>query len=181
MLLQTVWLINAKKLWWESLILQESCRPESSKRSWNPYDLVEIISVPISPHLVVVHTHSSSRRIGVKESSASLIAQLVKNPPACRRPRFNSWVGKICWRRDRLPTPIFLGFPCGSAGENWVWSLGWEDPLEKDKSAPVFWPGEFRGLSWSMGLQGIGHNWATSVCMLSARPVFDFIWFWQNQ
>ena len=28
-------------------------------------------------------------------------------------PPFNSWVGKICWRRDRLPTPVFLGFPCG--------------------------------------------------------------------
>ena len=27
-----------------------------------------------------------------------------------RRPQFNSWVGKICWRRDRLPTPVFLGF-----------------------------------------------------------------------
>ena len=26
---------------------------------------------------------------------ASLIAQLVKNPPLCRRPWFNSWVGKI--------------------------------------------------------------------------------------
>ena len=25
--------------------------------------------------------------------------------------------GKICWRRDRLPTPVFLGFPCGSTGE----------------------------------------------------------------
>ena len=24
-----------------------------------------------------------------------------------RRPHFNSWVGKIPWRRDRLPTPIF--------------------------------------------------------------------------
>ena len=21
------------------------------------------------------------------------------------------------WRRDRLPTPVFLGFPCGSAGK----------------------------------------------------------------
>ena len=28
-----------------------------------------------------------------------------------------SWVGKILWRRDRLPTPVFLSFPCGSAGE----------------------------------------------------------------
>ena len=35
----------------------------------------------------------------------------------CRRPRFNSWVRKIPWRRDRLPTPVFLGFPCGSAGK----------------------------------------------------------------
>ena len=32
-------------------------------------------------------------------------------------PQFNSWVGKICWRRDRLPTPVFLGFPGGSAGK----------------------------------------------------------------
>ena len=28
-----------------------------------------------------------------------------------------SWIGKIPWRRDRLPTPVFLGFPCGSAGK----------------------------------------------------------------
>ena len=45
---------------------------------------------------------------------ASLMAQLVKNLPECRRPQFNCWVRKIPWRRDRLPTPVFLGFPCGS-------------------------------------------------------------------
>ena len=32
-------------------------------------------------------------------------------------PWFNSWVGNFLWRRDRLPTPVFLGFPCGSAGK----------------------------------------------------------------
>ena len=48
---------------------------------------------------------------------ASLIAQLVKIWLQCRRPQFDPWVGKICWRRDRLPTPVFLGFPCGSAGK----------------------------------------------------------------
>ena len=32
-------------------------------------------------------------------------------------PWFDSWVGKIRWRRDRLPTPVFLGFPCGSASK----------------------------------------------------------------
>ena len=45
---------------------------------------------------------------------ASLIAQLVKNPPAMR---FNSWVGKIPWGKARLPTPVFLDFPCSSAGK----------------------------------------------------------------
>ena len=37
----------------------------------------------------------------------SLVAQLVKNPPECRRPGFDPWVGKIPWRRERLPTPVF--------------------------------------------------------------------------
>ena len=45
---------------------------------------------------------------------ASLVPQLVKNPPAV-------------W-------------------ETWVRSLGWEDPLEKGRTTPVFWPGEFHGL-----------------------------------
>ena len=29
----------------------------------------------------------------------------------------DSWILKICWRRDRLPTPVFWGFPCGSVGK----------------------------------------------------------------
>ena len=35
----------------------------------------------------------------------------------CRRLWFDSWVRKVCWRGDRLPTSVFLGFPCGSADE----------------------------------------------------------------
>ena len=35
---------------------------------------------------------------------------VVKNPPQCRRPRFNPWVGKIPWRRKWQPTPVFLAF-----------------------------------------------------------------------
>ena len=38
---------------------------------------------------------------------ASLMAQLVKNPPAMQETQFDSWVRKILWRRDRLPTPVF--------------------------------------------------------------------------
>ena len=35
-----------------------------------------------------------------------------------------SWVGKIHWRRDRLPTPVFLEFPCGSAGKESACNMG---------------------------------------------------------
>ena len=38
---------------------------------------------------------------------ASLVAQWVKNRPQCRRPGFDPWVGRIPWRRERLPTPVF--------------------------------------------------------------------------
>ena len=37
----------------------------------------------------------------------SLIAQLVKNLPAMRRPHFDSWVGMIPWRGEWLLTPVF--------------------------------------------------------------------------
>ena len=47
---------------------------------------------------------------------ASLIAQLIIFR-WCRRHWFDSCVGKICWRRDRLPTPLFLGFLSGSDGK----------------------------------------------------------------
>ena len=42
----------------------------------------------------------------------------------CRRPQFDSWVRKVCWRRDRLPTPVFLGFPFGSAGKEFSYNAG---------------------------------------------------------
>ena len=35
------------------------------------------------------------------------MAQLVKNPPAVGRPGFNPWIGKMPWRREKLPTPVF--------------------------------------------------------------------------
>ena len=32
---------------------------------------------------------------------------VVKNPSSSRRHGFYPWVGKIPWRRERLPTPVF--------------------------------------------------------------------------
>ena len=36
------------------------------------------------------------------------MAQLVKNPPAMWRHGFDPCLGKSPWRRERLPTPVFL-------------------------------------------------------------------------
>ena len=38
----------------------------------------------------------------------TLVTQKVKNLPATWRSRFDPWVGKIPWRRQWLPTPVFL-------------------------------------------------------------------------
>ena len=92
----------------------------------------------------------------------------------CRRPQFDSWVGKIPWRRDRLSTPVFFGFPGGSDSEESICNeqdlgsiLGWEDPLEEGMathSSILAWRipwTEEPGRLHSMGSQRVGHNWAT--------------------
>ena len=45
---------------------------------------------------------------------AFLVAQLVKNSPAKQETLVQFLGRKIPLRRDRLPTPVFLGFPGGS-------------------------------------------------------------------
>ena len=53
--------------------------------------------------------------------------------------------------------------------DTWVWSLGWEDPLEKGMAPhsrilawKIPWRGETGGLQ-SMGLQRVRHDWATNT------------------
>ena len=55
---------------------------------------------------------------------------------------------KICWRRDRLPTPVFLGFPCGSAGKESACNMGDLGSVpglgrfpEEGKGYPLQYPG----------------------------------------
>ena len=47
-----------------------------------------------------------------------------------------SCVRKIRWRRDRLPTPVFLGFPCGSAGKESACNVGDLGPIRELGSSP---------------------------------------------
>ena len=57
------------------------------------------------PGLIPGLGRSAGEGIGyqLQFSWASLVAQLVKNLPAMRE----TWVGKIPWRREQLPTPVF--------------------------------------------------------------------------
>ena len=45
---------------------------------------------------------------GTISFGASLVAQMVKNPPAVLEIWFNPWVRRMPWRREWLPAPIFL-------------------------------------------------------------------------
>ena len=49
---------------------------------------------------------------------------MVKDACQCRRPGFKSWVRKTHWRRNRVPTLVLLGFPCGSAGKESACNAG---------------------------------------------------------
>ena len=73
------------------------------------------------PLMLSLLQHSeNTAQFSLLKKRASLVAQLVKNPPAMQ--------------------------------ETWVQTLGWEDPLEKERlPTPVFWPGEFHGLYSSWG------------------------------
>ena len=93
--------------------------------------------------------------------------QLVRIPLQCRRPQFDSWVRKIHWRRDRLPTPVFLGFPGGSAGKESACNVGDLGSMPRLGRSPGKGKGyslQYSGLEKSMDcmeLQRVRHDWVT--------------------
>ena len=92
--------------------------------------------------------------IFIKRNEYPLIVQLVKNQPAMQETQFHSWVGKICWRKDRLPTPVFLGFPYGSAGKEFACNVGDLDSipgLGRSSGEGKDYPLQYSGLVNSMG------------------------------
>ena len=81
-----------------------------------------------------------------------------------RRPQFDSWVRKVRWRRDRLPIPVFLGFPCSSTGKESTWNagdLGSIPGLERSPGEGKCYPLQYSGLENSMYyiVHGVRKSW----------------------
>ena len=53
-----------------------------------------------------------------------LFLSLVKNLPIMQEIPFDFWSGKMPWRRDRPPIPVFLGFPGDSVGKESACNVG---------------------------------------------------------
>ena len=84
---------------------------------------------------------------------------------------FDSWVGKILWRRERLPTPVFMGFPGGSDSKESahnVGDLGSVPGLGKSPGEGKGYPLQHSGLENSM--DSIVHGVARSQTRLSDFP-----------
>ena len=61
----------------------------------------------IKRHLLLGRKAMTNIDSVLKSRDLTLPASLVAQLPQCGRPGFNSWVGKILWRRERLPIPVF--------------------------------------------------------------------------
>ena len=84
---------------------------------------------------------------------ASLIAQLAKNLPAMQETPVQFLGQEDLLERDRLPTPVFLGFPCGSAGKEPSHNAGGLDSNPGFRRSPgerKGYPLQYSGLENSM-------------------------------
>ena len=135
----------------------------------------------------------TKKRPQLSRRGASLVAQLVKNlpsnagysgliPGSGKSPGERmgylfqfSWVSLVSQMVKNLP----------AIWETWVWSLGWEDPLQEVMATPpVFLPGESPGTDEpggleSMGLQRVGHNWVTKHCTAHPESISELFDYYQ--
>ena len=60
----------------------------------------------------------------MREREARVSGGLVKKPPAVGRSGFDPGSGRSPGDENRLPTPVFLGFPGGSDGKESTYNAG---------------------------------------------------------
>ena len=97
------------------------------------------------------------------------------------RPQFDSWVSKIHWRRDRLPNPVFLGFPVAQLVKNPPKTrvdLGSIPRLERFPRGGKEYPLQYSGLHrlQSTGSQPVGHDWVTVAFILLQMLDFNILY-----
>ena len=95
--------------------------------------------------------------MGKAISGASLVAQLVKNLLAMQETLVQFLGREVPLAKDRLPTPVFLGFPGGSVGKESACDEG--DPgsipgLGRSPGEGKGYPLQYSGLENSMGPRG---------------------------
>ena len=98
-------------------------------------DFMSFINFVAFPHVDPVHILLNIYL------SASLVAQLVKNPLAMR--------------------------------ETWVWSLGWEDPLEKGKAYPHQYPGLENSMDCIVNGVAKSRTWLVTFTF---TPIYLIVW-----
>ena len=110
-------------------------------------------------------------RLGFYTIRSSLVAQLGKNLSAMQETPVQFWGWEILWRRNRLPTPVLLGFPCGSAGKESTWNagdLGSILGLGRSPREGKGYPLQYSGLENSMENAGLKLNIQKTKIMASS-------------
>ena len=164
----------------------------------NHYDIYSLFDVQIlrstyrqskwdlainSKEIVILRTSTLWQReirVGFYTVRLSLVAQLGENQQ-CRRPRFNSTVGKsgigyplqYSWvslvaQLVKIPPAMW---------ETWVKFLSWEDPPKQGMathSSILAWRIPWTG--WYIGLQRVRHDWATHFTSL----LHHHLWKWRR-
>ena len=111
--------------------------------------------------------------------TASMVVQLVKNPPAMQETLVQFLGQEDPWRRDRLPTAVFLGFPGGSDSKETICNAGdlglipvlGRSPWRRAwQPTPIFLPGESHGLRSLAGYSQLGHQVPYMTERLSTAP-----------
>ena len=104
---------------------------------------------------------------------------------------------EFCWRRDRLPTPVFLGFPCGSTGKESpcnAGDLGFILGLGRSPGEGYGYPVQYSALEISMDciVHGVSKSWTQlsdfhfhiahlgfpSGSAIKNLPVMQEMWVW---
>ena len=100
---QSIWIIS--QCFFLTLNISKLSKLKQIKNNYN--------LLPLSPScpaflLIKLQLNSSKKLQAYLKDYNFLVAQMVKNLPAMQRPGFDLWIRKIPWRREWLPTPVFL-------------------------------------------------------------------------